>query len=97
MLIAVKTGDVVIAGTDTTSVTLAWLFVILVNHPHVQTKIQQEIDTFKAQHDGRLASFAEYSQMPYTMSVMKEGLRFRPPTSFGMAHVMEQDCNGNMQ
>ncbi|KAI7879770.1 cytochrome P450 [Lichtheimia hyalospora FSU 10163] len=89
--IMVIMSDLVIAGTDTTSVTLAWLFVILVNHPHVQTQIQQEIDTFKAQHDGHLPSFSQVTQMPYTLSVMKEGLRFRPPTSFGMAHVMEQD------
>lgn len=83
-------GDMIIAGTDTTSVSLVWLFAILAHHPEVQKRIQAEIDIFVQEH-GRLPSFAERRELPYLISVQKEGMRFRSPSVFGMSHVVEED------
>ncbi|KAI7886235.1 cytochrome P450 [Lichtheimia hyalospora FSU 10163] len=93
--IVVTMSDMIIAGTDTTSVTLVWLFAILAHHPEVQQRIQAEIDIF-VQENGRIPSFAERRELPYLLSVQKEGLRFRSPSVFGMAHVVEEDveCQG---
>ncbi|CDH51288.1 cytochrome p450 [Lichtheimia corymbifera JMRC:FSU:9682] len=93
--VVVTMSDMIIAGTDTTSVSLVWLFAILAHHPEVQKRIQAEIDIFVQEH-GRLPSFAERRELPYLISVQKEGMRFRSPSVFGMSHVVEEDveCQG---
>ncbi|ORZ01290.1 cytochrome P450 [Syncephalastrum racemosum] len=80
-------SDLVVAGSDTTAVTLTWAFSILVHHPDVQKKIQAEIDAFKASHNGNLPRFADRDELPYTISVQKECMRFRTTTNFGVPHV----------
>lgn len=79
-------SDFLAAGSDTISVTLSWLFVILVSRPDIQQKLRDEIDTFTKSHDGRLPTFEERNQLPYLIAVQKESLRFRSITVFGLPH-----------
>ncbi|KAI9489765.1 cytochrome P450 [Zychaea mexicana] len=83
-------NDMVIAGSDTTTVTLGWAFSILCTMPDVQEKIQQEIDAFTSKHK-RLPTFCERNQVPYLIAVQKECLRFRPTTPCGAPHLVDQD------
>jgi cytochrome P450 len=52
--------------------------------------MQQEIDGFVKQN-GALPKFGQRDQVPYTVSVLKECMRYRPITSFGLPHSTSQD------
>lgn len=79
------------AGTDTVSVTLSWMIAIMCNYPEVQKVASAEIDAFVKLH-GRLPLFSERTELPYCISVMKECMRFRPTTPFGIPHTTNRDC-----
>ncbi|KAF8578114.1 PAH-inducible cytochrome P450 monooxygenase PC-PAH 1, partial [Ramaria rubella] len=66
-----------IAGHDTTSSSLVWLFYELSRHPEVQQKLREEIRTTRASANGELKA-AEFDLMPYTIAVIKESLRYHP-------------------
>ncbi|KAI8090417.1 cytochrome P450 [Thamnidium elegans] len=86
----VLTSDLIIAGTDTVSVSLSWNIAILCRHPDVQYKIFAEIDNF-IELNGRIPHFNERSHLPYCISVMKECMRYRPVTPFGLPHTTHED------
>nr|GLL40652.1 cytochrome P450 704C1-like [Ipomoea trifida] len=75
----------VIAGKDTTAVTLAWFIYMLCKHPLVQEKIVQEIREATKTSDARnLADFAAnlreeaLENMPYLHAALSETLRLYP-------------------
>lgn len=79
-----------IGGTDTVSVTLHWTIAIMCNHPEVQEKVADEIDQF-IKANGRVPEFTEREQVPYCISVMKECMRYKPATPFGLPHAVRED------
>ncbi|KAG2220767.1 hypothetical protein INT45_012260 [Circinella minor] len=82
--------DLLIAGSDTSAVTLDWSFLILSTKPDVQKKIQQEIDAF-VEKNGRLPEMWERDSVPYLTAVQKECMRIRPTTPFGVPHESNED------
>ncbi|KAI9496906.1 cytochrome P450 [Zychaea mexicana] len=82
--------DMVVAGTDTTAVTLAWGFLQISTKPVVQKKIQHELDAF-VEKNGRLPYFWERAQVPYLVATQRECMRLRPTTDFGLIHVTAED------
>lgn len=80
-----------VGGNDTQSATLAWNIAIMCNHPEIQQKVASEIDQF-VEHHGRAPTFKERDQVPYCIAVMKESIRYRTTTSFGLAHTSRIDC-----
>ncbi|KAI9321051.1 cytochrome P450 [Dichotomocladium elegans] len=83
--------DAIVAGTDTTAITLAWAMIILCNHPDVQKSLQTEIDTFIQTHDGRLPTFAEMDELPLLVSAQKECMRMRPISPLGLPRQAMDD------
>lgn len=77
-------------GTDTIAVTLSWNIAIMCNYPQVQRRVSIEIDKF-IRENGRLPSFKDRKDMPYSISVIKECMRFKPTTSFGLPHSVRND------
>ncbi|KAI8334338.1 cytochrome P450 [Chlamydoabsidia padenii] len=75
--IIVIMADLISGGSDTVSVSLAWMFAILSHHPQIQQKIQAEIDGFVQVH-GRLPAF-------------EERIRFRSAAPLGLPHVSTED------
>ncbi|GJJ12932.1 hypothetical protein Clacol_007179 [Clathrus columnatus] len=67
-----------IAGHDTTSSMLQWVFYELSLHPEVQAKIREEIKFTKAIKKVQELGASEFESMHYTMAVLKETLRFHP-------------------
>lgn len=64
-----------LAGHDTTSATLVWIFHELSRHPDVQVKLREEIHATRAaatsaSGHGELG-FTEFESMPYTIAVIK--------------------------
>jgi cytochrome P450 len=68
--------DLMIVGTDTTAVTLTWLFYRLALHSEVDQKVREELDTVLA---NRSPTFSELRQLTYMKRVISEVLRLYPP------------------
>lgn len=76
----------IIAGKDTTALTLSWFLYMLCKHPPIQEKIAQEVkETTKARDASTLdelaASITEESldKMQYLHAALTETLRLYPP------------------
>ena len=66
-----------VAGRDTTAVTLSWTFYCLAANPEVEQKLIEEIDSVL--HD-RLPTYDDIdTRLPYLHAVIKEVLRLYPP------------------
>ncbi|KAI8356725.1 cytochrome P450 [Choanephora cucurbitarum] len=88
--IIVFATDIVVAGTDTFAVTMSWSFLIMCHHPDVQDRVCAEVKAFEAKH-GRLPTFEDRLEVPFSISVQKESMRYRPPTFFGVPHAVRED------
>jgi cytochrome P450 len=64
-----------LAGHETTAVALSWALYAIDAHPAVREQIEAEIDGL----GGRLPTFADLPQLPYTQMVIDETLRLYPP------------------
>ncbi|KAL0094797.1 hypothetical protein F4703DRAFT_1820723 [Phycomyces blakesleeanus] len=88
--ILVMISDLMSAGGDTTSVSLHWLLAILSRYPDVQKKMGEEIDTFISKNN-RTPLYSDRDELPYTVATLRENLRFRSPTTFGIPHYTSTD------
>jgi len=80
------------AGHETTATAFMWIFYLLSQHPEVEAKLHQEVDTVL---NGRKPEYADLARMPYTLQVVKECLRFRPPAYvYGRAPREDIDIAG---
>ena len=67
---------VFLAGHETTSNALSWMWYLLAKHPDIEAKLHGEIDQVLG---GRLPVMADLPQLRYTLQVVKESIRLYPP------------------
>ncbi|XP_044469271.1 cytochrome P450 81Q32-like [Mangifera indica] len=79
-----------LAGTDTSSVTLEWAMSNLVNHPEILKKARTELDTQIGQ--ARLMDEPDLSKVPYVQSIVSETLRLYPAAPLLLPHMPSDDC-----
>lgn len=87
----------IFAGRDTTSVALSWFFWLLLQHPHVEDKIVEEIYSIleaRKQLEGNndpvvCFSKEELKQMHYLHACLSEALRLYPPLPIDRKQVSE--------
>lgn len=81
--------DIVFAGIDTTSHTVAFALYLLAKNPEAQKKLQEEVDQVTAGLQGPL-TIKHMARLSYTKAVIKETFRIFPLT-FGLARVLNRD------
>jgi cytochrome P450 len=77
-----------VAGHETTSNALTWTIHLLSINPHIQDKLQQELDQVLQQRDAR---FEDLEDLQYTEMVIKEAMRLLPPAWTLNARQANQD------
>ncbi|KAH7337396.1 cytochrome P450 [Rhizoctonia solani] len=78
-----------IAGTETSTLTLVWFVLAMALYPEVQTKAQQEIDAVVGSN--RLPTFSDRPKLPYIERLLLEVLRWQPGIPLGAPHVCTED------
>lgn len=66
----------VLAGHETTANLLTWTFILLAQHPEVETRLHAEVDRVLG---GHLPTVESLRELTYTALVLKESLRLYPP------------------
>lgn len=65
-----------LAGHETTALTLSWTWYLLAQHPEIERRLHEELD-FKL--GGRLPTADDLAKLPYADKVIREALRLYPP------------------
>jgi cytochrome P450 len=82
-------GDMMIAGTVTTSMSTYFLLHLLCHHPEIQRKLQDEIDAVLG--SSATASLDDMVQMPYTRATMFELQRYMCVNPLGLPHCAGEE------
>ena len=77
------------AGMLTTSTTLSWALMLMILHPDVQRRVQQEIDEVIGQV--RHPEMADQAHMPYTNAVIHEVQRFGDIVPVNLPRITSHD------
>ena len=67
---------IMLAGHETTAVSLAWTFYLLSEHPELLAELEAEVD---AVLNGRLPTIDDVPNLTYTTMVIEESMRLYPP------------------
>ncbi|XP_055455177.1 cytochrome P450 2D9-like, partial [Psammomys obesus] len=82
-------ADLFMAGMVTTSTTLSWALLLMILHPDVQRRVQQEIDEVIGQV--RRPEMADQARMPYTNAVVHEVQRFADISPVHLPRLASRD------
>lgn len=77
-------------GTDTSAATVVWAFSLLLNHPEILKKAQDEID--KNVGYERLVEESDKNNIPYIQCIVNETLRMYPTGPLGLPRESIGDC-----
>nr|POE51441.1 cytochrome p450 81e8 [Quercus suber] len=79
-----------IAGTDTSAVTLEWAMSNLLNHSEVLKKARVELDNQIGQE--KLLNELDVSKLHYLQNIISETLRLHPAVPLLLPHMSSEDC-----
>lgn len=76
--------DLLLAGTDNSSITTEWAISELLRHPSAMRKLQAELDAVIG--TDRVVSESDVPNLPYLQAVVKETFRLHPTTPLNIPH-----------
>ncbi|XP_058627578.1 cytochrome P450 2K1-like isoform X4 [Onychostoma macrolepis] len=85
-------GNLFVAGTDTTGTTLRWGLMLMAKYPHIQDRVQQEIDRVIG---GRQPVVEDRKKLPYTDAVIHETQRMANIVPMNLPHMTSCDVTFN--
>lgn len=77
------------AGADATGASVVTFILAMTLNPDIQAKAQAEID--RVLENERLPEFSDYNSLPYVAAIMKEVLRWQPPSPLAVPHLNIED------
>jgi cytochrome P450 len=77
-----------LAGHETTAVSLSWIWYLLAQYPEVEKKLWSELHCVL---DGKSPGIQDLSKLPYTERVVKEAMRLYPP-AWAVVRNALKDC-----
>lgn len=80
-------GNLVFAGTDTTSTTLTYLCWELTKHPDLQSRLRQELQQLQGCHSLQVPLSREVLQSPLLEAVINESLRLHPAAPASLLRI----------
>ncbi|KAJ4974694.1 hypothetical protein NE237_007868 [Protea cynaroides] len=82
--------DAIVAGVETTSVTLEWAFAEMMRNPNIMRKAQEELG--KVVGMSNKVEESHISMLPYLSAMVKETLRLYPAAPLLIPHYANQSC-----
>ncbi|KXN82953.1 O-methylsterigmatocystin oxidoreductase [Leucoagaricus sp. SymC.cos] len=86
-------GNFFVGGADTTVSAINTFMLMMVCHPEIQEKAQEELDRVIGK--GQLPDFGDEDSLPYISALVKETLRFQAITPFAIPHYLTEDDEYN--
>ncbi|KAJ7187835.1 cytochrome P450 [Mycena filopes] len=77
------------AGVESSTSALSTFLFMMATHSEIQHKAQSFIDAITG--GTRLPTKEDFKHLPYIEAIMKETLRFHPPSPLGIAHRLTQE------
>ena len=77
-----------LAGHETTAVSLSWIWYLLAQYPEVEKKLWSEL---RGVLNGKSPGMQDLSKLPYTERVVKEAMRLYPP-AWAVVRNALKDC-----
>jgi cytochrome P450 len=81
-----------LAGHETTANALSWALYLLAKNPAARARLEAEVDAL-----GRIPSYDDLRQLPWTLAVLKETMRLYPPAYIMARRVALDVVIGNHQ
>uniref|UniRef100_A0A1W7HBR3 (+)-piperitol/(+)-sesamin synthase n=1 Tax=Scoparia dulcis TaxID=107240 RepID=A0A1W7HBR3_SCODU len=82
--------SLLLAGTDTSTVTVEWAMSVLLNHPDVLNKAREELNAQVGFE--RLIEEEDLSNLPFLQNIISETYRLFPPAPLLIPHQSSQNC-----
>uniref|UniRef100_T1IQ14 Cytochrome P450 2U1 n=1 Tax=Strigamia maritima TaxID=126957 RepID=T1IQ14_STRMM len=82
--------DLFLAGSDTTTNTLGWSLLYMIEHPDIQAKVHEEINNVIGKE--RTPSMSDQKLMPYTEAILMEVNRIITIVPFSLLHCNNTDA-----
>jgi cytochrome P450 len=82
-----------LAGHETTTNALAWMWWLLGRHPDVEERLLAEVETVLGERD---PEFADADRLVWTRACVQEAMRLYPPLPFVARHSVEEDEIGGV-
>ncbi|XP_076449011.1 steroid 17-alpha-hydroxylase/17,20 lyase-like [Babylonia areolata] len=83
--------NLILAGTDTTTTSLSCFLLILLHHPDIQHRLQQDVDRVVGR--SRPPSLADKAHLPYVEAVLMELLRYISHVPLAVPHYTMCDTS----
>jgi cytochrome P450 len=77
-----------LAGHETTANALSWTWYLLAQHPEVEARLHEELDTVL---QGRSPTFEDLERLTYTRMVLSESMRLYPP-AWILGRIALEEC-----